>query len=520
MNVLMVAAENAALPGGKVGGIGDVIRDIPGALIALGHEVDVVIPGYQHFSRLPGARRVGAVEVRFRGVSEHVEIYELARYCVNGHLRCWVLEHPLFAPCGSGKIYCDDPPGSPFATDASKYALFCIAVLQACIEGYWRNPDILHLHDWHAALAALLVRQHPDYQCLGKLRLVYTIHNLALQGVRPFEGDWSSLRAWFPDLNIEYDLIADTRYPECVNPMRLGINLSDRVQAVSPNYAREIQAPSHAEIGFFGGEGLEDDLRRAAAEGRLKGILNGCEYPETDEAELDFAEVLDAMEAELLRWLADQPQVSNSNLLALRRIDGWRRGAEKTRPPFLMTSIGRVTGQKVALLLTEMPDGRPALEAVLECLGDSGKFVMVGSGDRHMEQQLVKISARYSNFVFLCGYAEALSDVLYHSGDLFLMPSSFEPCGISQMLAMRGGQPCLVHHVGGLVDTVLDGENGFSFSGANPQEQIQGMLAALEKALQLRNQHIEQWRVLRARAKASRFLWADAAHAYVTDLYS
>ncbi|WP_269620710.1 glycogen synthase [Zhongshania sp. BJYM1] len=520
MKILMVAAENAVLPGGKVGGIGDVIRDIPAALAELGHQVDVVIPGYQHFSKLPGAKRVGAVDVSFRGVGEHLEIFELTSDKLTDGVRCWVVDHPLFAPCGSGKIYCNDPPGRPFASDASKFALFGVAVAQACIEQYWPKLDVIHLHDWHAAFIALLVRYMPAYQSLAKHRMVYTIHNLSLQGVRPVEGDESSLHAWFPQLHDYPQEIVDTRYSQCVNPMRMGINLCDRVQAVSPSYAREIQAPSNIESGYVGGEGLEDDLRRAASEGRLKGILNGAEYPKTKTSRYRLNQLLDAAETQLLQWVAATPLVTNSNLLALRRADIWRRTGGGAGNNFLMTSVGRLTDQKVTLLLKNMPDGRPALEHLLERLGTEGRMILLGSGDTILEQKLVDISARHQNFMFLCGYADTLTDVLYDSGDLFLMPSSFEPCGISQMLAMRAGQPCLVHHVGGLIDTVIDGENGFAFSGANQLQQMQNMIRRFDDILILRSQKPEDWNSIRKRAKDSRFLWSNAAKDYVSQLYS
>lgn len=516
----MVAAENAVLPGGKVGGIGDVIRDIPVALAELGHQVDVVIPGYQQFSKLPGVTLVGTVEVSFRGISEHLEIFELPPNKLADGVRCWVVEHPLFAPCGSGKIYCNDPPGRPFALDASKFALFCLAVAQACVDQHWPALDVIHLHDWHAAFVALLVRYMPAYQSLAKHRLVYTIHNLSLQGIRPFEGDESSLHAWFPELCDYPQGIADTRYPQCVNPMRMGINLCDQVQAVSPTYAREIQAPSNAESGYFGGEGLEDDLRRIASEGRLKGILNGCEYPKTAASQYRPNQILDAAEAQLLQWVAAQPQLSNSNALALRRVDIWRDSGTRAGNNFLITSIGRLTAQKVTLLLQNMSDGRPALEHLLERLSTEGRMILLGNGDPILEQRMVEISARHENFLFLCGYADQLTDALYTAGDLFLMPSSFEPCGISQMLAMRAGQPCLVHHVGGLVDTVIDSENGFAFSGANQQQKMQNMLQRFEDILVLRNQQPEVWQGIRQRAKNSRFLWSEVAQAYVSKLYS
>ena len=127
MKILMVAAENGALPGGKVGGIGDVLRDIPRALAALGHQVTVLMPAYGRYAQMPGARRLSAIQVPFSGGEEEVQLFSLA---ASGGAQQQVVDHPQFAACGSGKIYCDDPPERPFATDGTKFALLCATVAE------------------------------------------------------------------------------------------------------------------------------------------------------------------------------------------------------------------------------------------------------------------------------------------------------------------------------------------------------------------------------------------------------
>ncbi|HEY7776759.1 MAG TPA: glycogen/starch synthase, partial [Kineobactrum sp.] len=254
MKILMVAAENGALPGGKVGGMGDVIRDVPSALAALGHELTVLTPGYQHFSRRPGAVQTATIEVPFGAAAESVEVWALPPDPLHPGVSYRVLEHPLLAPCGAGKVYCDDPPGQPFAMDASKFALFCAAVARALVQGHLEPPDVVHLHDWHTAMVALLIRFDPSFARLQPLHLVYTIHNLALQGIRPVRSDDSALTSWFPQLGWDHELVGDPRYPDCFNPMRAGINLCHKVHTVSPTYAAEIQTDA-------AGEGLASDLR-------------------------------------------------------------------------------------------------------------------------------------------------------------------------------------------------------------------------------------------------------------------
>jgi starch synthase len=290
--------------------------------------------------------------------------------------------------------------------------------------------------------------------------------------------------------------------------MRAGIRLCDKVHAVSPTYAREIQDSA--------GEGLQADLREAAGEGRLTGILNGCEYPAVPGRAPSFIRLLQLAEAELERWIGAEPSAIHQ--LARHKIAALLQ-ARSPKPAPLVTSVGRLTDQKVRLLHTSLPDGRSTLESLLDRLGSDGFLLMLGSGDPALEQFLTDISARHDNFLFLCGFSEALSELIYRSGHLFLMPSSFEPCGISQMLAMRAGQPCLVHAVGGLADTVQDGVTGFCFGGDSEQQQVEQLLQRFDDALQLHARHPKQWRALRQRAAAQRFRWDDVARDYVSQLY-
>ena len=328
MKILMVAAENDALPRGKVGGIGDVVRDIPLALAKIGQELDVVMPGYGSFSKLAGAQHIITLEVMFAWQLQSVDIFKVSleksqfnsAKTVPNNVTQWVIEHPLFAIGGIGKIYCDDPDNRPFASDASKFALFSAAVAKAVISNVFGHVDILHLHDWHTAMVSVLRAYDPEYQALKAIKTVYTIHNLALQGIRPIEGDDSSLRSWFPALSFDHNQINDPRYPHCFNPMRSGINLSDKVHAVSPTYAQEILLASNVEQGYFGGEGLENDLRVAADSGRLHGILNGCEYPDKVKAGLSLDDLIALSEREVLKWIADKPLVDNAHLIAINAV--------------------------------------------------------------------------------------------------------------------------------------------------------------------------------------------------------
>jgi starch synthase len=510
MHILMVAAENDALPGAKVGGVADVVRDVPQALAEQGVTVDVVIPdyGFESMERT----HLADVSVVFNAQPQQLTLWKITQPKKN--VQQIVIAHPLFSQ--SGSVYCNDAPGRPFATDATKFALFNAAVCEALLQGVLTRPDALHLHDWHSACVAVLVKFDPRYRSLADLPLVYTVHNLALQGIRPFKHDESSLEAWFPSLSYNGQHLCDPRYPHCFNPMRSAINLADKVHLVSPTYSQEVLQPSHPEQGFFGGEGLEHDLQQAAQQGKVVGILNGCEYPDSRESSSDLFALYQQMELVLLTWMANHEQLASGHYIAHQRLQYFQ--ATAFNGP-LLTSVGRLTEQKVQLLCQPI-EGVLAIDKVCSSINEfGGRLVVLGSGDKALENVFIKAMARNQNLLFLPGYAEKVGDLLYQCGDLFLMPSSFEPCGISQMLAMRAGQPCLVHSVGGLKDTVIANKNGFSFSGDSFASQVTAMLSCLHEALTMRAEDKQQWQQIQGAAKSARFSWQQVAAKYITDLY-
>jgi starch synthase len=517
-HILMIAAENGAIPGGKVGGIGDVVRDVPRALTKRAHSVSVITPAYGAFVRLPGVIKIKSLKVPFAGIKLTVDIYQLPVEKGQPEIRHFVIDHALFSHCGIGKIYCDDPPDRPFANDASKFALFCGAVAEAIFAGVFGMPDVLHLHDWHAALLLVLRHYMPRYKLLQSIRCAYTIHNLALQGVRPFKGDKSSLEEWFPDLVYDPATLGDPRWADCLNPMASAIRLADSVHAVSPNYAQEILQPSHSSLGQYGGEGLEKDLQQADLENRLVGILNGCEYPKKKPGNSnpnDWPHLILQMQKAVLLWASKSVNLSSHHFIAMNGLNQ----LSHERPTLLLTSVGRITDQKVALMRQQTSSGIPALHAVLDALSDYGMLLVVGSGDQDCEQFLNETAAGYQNFTFLRGYSDDLANSFFQQGDLFFMPSSFEPCGISQMLALRAGQPCLVHGVGGLKDTIIDNKTGFVFEGKNLTGQADAMVEKLQEAIKLHRTSPAKWKKIGKAASKARFEWTNSIDAYLTQLY-
>jgi starch synthase len=510
--ILMVAAENGVLPGGKVGGIGDVIAGLPLALADLDWAPTVMTPAYGVFNLLPGAESLLELSLPFAGGQETVRVLRVPG--PDRRVTHLVLDNPLFSPRGPGKIYCHDDSGRPFATDAGKFALLGAAVAAYLLQSE-DVPHVVHLHDWHAALFLALRAFDPACGPLRAIRTVYTIHNLALQGIRPLRHDASALESWFPDLAYDYEQLRDPRYADCVNPMAVGIRLADCVSTVSASYAREILQPNDPALGFHGGEGLEQDLRLADSESRLAGILNGVSYEPRLPMPPRWVALIDAMADQSRSWNQAGSMSGQALEAVSAKLDILRRG----RPANVLVSIGRMTSQKAELFLQQTGDGRSALDAILDELGDRGLFIMLGSGDHQLEQAVAECARGRANFLFLCGYSEALPHMLYATGDLFLMPSSFEPCGISQMLAMRSGQPCVVHAVGGLKDTVEDQLTGFVFDGGSLEEKAGNFVRSVSGALALKSSSPRQWAAIRTRAAAQRFTWALSARQYQEKVY-
>lgn len=524
LNILMVAAENDGIPQCKVGGIGDVIRDIPAALADLGCRTSIVTPSYGFLHELGGSVRVASIRFAFAGHSEEAVLYRVRpRTGPAERSTHYVIDHPAFLSYNAEKeqydIYSHDPLGRPFATDATKFACFCAAVAAAIKDNLFGALNVLHLHDWHAAFLLVLRKYDPAYASLKNIRTAYTIHNLALQGIRPLSGDRSSLESWYPHIPFGLEIpgeVCDPRWIDCINPMAVGIRLADAVHTVSPSYANEILEPSRPPQ-FSGGEGLDRDLQRATAESRLHGILNGCEYPDVLPEKSGIKELLALIKAEAARWASRKTTLSFTDFTLFQTLE--KLEAARSKPGFIAVSISRIVEQKMLLLKAPGSDGVTGLEKILKAVGPKGLYILLGNGDREYEAFLAETAATHRNFLFLNSYAAKAAEALYASGNLFLMPSSFEPCGIGQMIAMRAGQPCLVHRTGGLRDTVQDGVNGFCFEGATLHEQVDAMESALKEALRLRTDDREKWQTICKAAAEARFLWSDSAKQYIEKLY-
>ncbi len=505
----MVASENGALRSGKVGGLADVVRDLPHSLAATGCEVTVITPSYGILHRDNPSRHFGSIDFPFAGKKQSAEILRLEAQRPHELVTHLAIEHPGLR---GNPIYYNDPSASPFLRDARKFALFCSAVGQFLCRR--EHPFVLHLHDWHTGTIFLLRELHQEFRNLRGVRTLFTLHNVAIQGTRQFSGP-SSVEEWFPELFKKTDWIEQWRDPQwkepCFNPMLSGIRLADKVNTVSVGYANEILKPSDHPNGFYGGEGLEKALGVRSREGDLSGILNGCEYPPPKERQpLATAQVLNFLYDEVL---SESGKFGTS---VAGRIDTVRR----LNPTFLLTGVTRIVEQKVRLFFEKGSDGNPAIESIMRLVaGNNGAYIFVGNGLEEYEKMLSEVMQRHEGFIFLNAYSEVISEAVYRGGTLFLMPSSFEPCGISQMIAMREGQPCLVHAVGGLHDTVSNGVNGFSFTGKDLPEQADAVVAAAREAMHMFLKEPVRWDAIRSNALASRFTWTKSAQQYLDLLF-
>ncbi len=507
-NFLFVAAENDAIADCKAGGMGDVVRDVPRQISERGDKVHVVAPSYSRLHQ-KGTFKT-KLNLQLRGMVYTAELFEVIPKKEFRNIHHYVIHHPEIEAGGIAHIYHDDPT-EPFYTDAIKYFIFCTGVAEAIKKDAFGKLDVVHMHDWHSSLVLFLKQYHPAYKSLRKIRFVYSIHNLAIQGIRPFEDNYSSLRNWYPEVPLDRKGLMDYRYQDCVNLMALGIRLADAVHTVSPSYKEDVLKPSSPPE-FIGGEGLEKDLTDADNEGRLFGILNGSNYKNIREAEKGFI-YRNTVKA-LFKWLQEESKKYKADFLA--------HTGEKVmefvddRPEFIVSSVARLTEQKF-YFFKRSPDAFIEILRKLEKV--NGIFMLLGTGAPEYEEVFRDLSYKHKNFVFTNGQSEDLIDSIYLESHLYFMPSLFEPCGISQMLAMRNGNPCLVHHTGGLKDTVSHLKTGFSFGGKTYDEKITNMLAAFDLALDIFQNDKPKWKKIAANAKKMRFTWEKSVDKYYEKLY-
>jgi starch synthase len=434
--VLFVASE--ALPFVKTGGLADVAYALPKDLLKSGVDVAVMLPKH---SAVKAAHQdeletIAETEIRLGWRTKYMGIQTLTR---DGISYYFIDNEDYFG----GAVY----KGGD--AESEQYLYFCRAVL-AALPFIEFKPDILHCNDWHTGMIPMLLRTQLGLTELGHIKTIFTIHNIKFQGAMGFK--------LMQDLLSIPDRYYTPEYIEAngaANMMKAALVFADRITTVSPTYAREILHP------FFG-MGMEGILRARQAD--LSGILNGVD-PEDFDPEAD-----PALTAHFdIDHLAGKRECKK----ALRSEFSMNI---KLSDPFLCM-VTRLTAQKGLDLV------RQVLEALLaEGMG----FVLVGSGDREYEEFFNYIAAKYpAQAGIWIGYNEDLAHRVYAGADFLLMPSEFEPCGLSQMIAQRYGTLPIVRETGGLVDTVspynqyTKSGDGFSFGPFNAHDMLHIIRLAL-----------------------------------------
>ncbi len=466
--VLFVTAECA--PFIKAGGLGDVAASLPGAV--KGCEVRVVLPYYSCMNdEITEFAFHASFVVDFEGGRRRVRVYRAERSGVEHYF----LQAPDY-------FTCEKPYDGDCGVETQRFAFFACA-LMAALPALGYRPDILHLNDWHtgplAAMIAYRRRHDPFY---ANMRTIFTIHNLRYQGV--CDRDYMQYCTRLPDE--VFDTGGMAWYDRTANPMRCGLYYADRVTTVSERYAEEIQQPEF-------GEGMDGLLRERSAV--VSGIVNGLDYemfsPEADtyltRGHYGPADVREG------KWRYKEQLQREFGL----RID---------RDAFLAASISRLTDQK----------GIDLIVAAAEQLVSRGaQIIITGDGDDRHTRMVNELAKRFPGQIAAYPvFNEAFSRILYAAADALLMPSRFEPCGLSQLIAMRYGTVPIVRRTGGLRDTVTPCEGGaglgFVFDGYTPGE----FDAAFAAAERLYHGDRRAWDALIQRDMRADFSWDASAVRY------
>ena len=472
MNILYVTSE--AVPFCKTGGLADVSGSLPPSLAKNGDRVSVILPLYKTVKEKwqSELRFEKYIYVRLAWRRIYCGLFSVEREGVTWY---FVDNEQYFLRDGLYGHY----------DDGERFGFFSRAVTELLKE-LPDKPDVVHCNDWQSALVPVYLRDEAVRDDFYKgIRTVITVHNIEYQG-RFGRGTLEDLfglnRGWYDDGTIAFD--GD------VNLLKAAIMTADAVTAVSPTYADELKYPYFA-------HGLDGVMRRNA--GKLHGVLNG----------IDMARYDPRQDKNLAcRYSEKSLCGKGKNKHALQTKMGL---AEKSDTPIL-AMVSRLVAHKGLDLVCAM------LERFME---KDVQFVVLGKGDAGYEDFFRRAQQRYPGRISTyLGYSEELAMQIYGGSDLFLMPSKSEPCGLSQMIAMRYGTVPIVRETGGLKDTVRAYEacsgvgNGFSFANYNAGD----MCHVICEAIDLYHNDKKAYRLLQTRGMTGDFSWTRSAQAY-HDIY-
>ena len=430
MRVLFASSE--IFPHAKSGGLADVADALPHALKEF-VDISRVMPLYGFMSVYRFKKQMD-FKLNLSGIEYKIVIYSQLK----DDITTYFIKAPLLST--TQNLYTDK--NGSYANNDLRFAIFCMAVVKLCIK---LKIDILHLNDWHSALAALYIKDKKL-----NIKTIFTIHNLAYQGVFEFE---SLKRIGVDERYFHMDSL---EFYGGVNFLKAGVAYSDAITTVSPSYAKEILTKEF-------GCGLDGFLN--LHKNKLSGVLNGIN-----------TEIFDPKTDKYIFCNFDKNSMQNKYK---NKVDFIKNSTLKDprRPLFVM--ISRLVEQKGVDLI---------VSSLKKLLKNKINLFILGEGDEQISSKLLELSKLYDNFEFFKGYDEPLSHKVYASGDFLLMPSRFEPCGLNQMIAMRYATIPLVHSVGGLQDSVDENTlacgSGIVFKKFTQKE----FLGAFDRALKLKKE--------------------------------
>ena len=473
MHIVFAASECA--PWAKTGGLAEVIGSLPREIAALGHKVTVYVPYYRQVREQMPEKKYA-----IRSITIPFQYYSRFAAILDGGVHDGVQVYFVHSPELFDREFLYGTAAGPYPDNWERFALYCRAVLEASKE--LGAPDVFHAHDWQAALLPVYLRTLYDFDPVLRNRaVVETVHNAAHQGRFPAETVAKLLFPW------DIFTMEKVEFYNDFNFLKGGVVYSDQVTTVSRRYAEEIQTPEY-------GAGLDGVFRRRGPE--LTGILNGVDYRQWNPAK--DGNIAAHYTPENLEGKA----VCRKDLL---HAFGAGTVSETTA---VMGMVTRMTTQKGIDLLAQTMDALLREDVVLTILG---------SGEEYYENLARELAERHAGRVLVrIAYDETLAHKVKAGADMLLMPSRFEPCGLTQFHAMKYGTVPVVHGTGGLDDTVEEWSadapigTGFKFHGFDPEN----FAGAVRKAVGVFRKK-EAWTMLMRRAMAKDFSWGKSAPEYV-----
>jgi starch synthase len=468
MKILHAAAE--VFPLIKTGGLADVVSALPKALLNLGADVRLVLPGVPAvMSAVESLLVVCEIGPKMGAAKVTLKLGQVA----GSGIPIYVVDAPYFFKRDSllGSPYVSRS-GEQWIDNAQRFALLgwvAAHIALGELDEHW-CPDVLHAHDWHAAMACAYVAANPA----RTVATVFTVHNLAYQGT--FDGaDFGLL-----GLPARFMSPQGVEFHGHCSFMKAGLNFADRITTVSPNYAREIMT---SEFGC-GVEGVIQSRRDV-----VSGILNGVDAdvwnPETDEL-INTQYGVDSLAKKALC------KAHLQKTLGLK--------VDLKAPLFAVVS--RLTSQKGLDLV---------LDALPLLLAQGGQLAVQGSGDATLQEEFEAAAKSYPKQIAVkLGYDEPFAHQMIAGADVMLVPSRFEPCGLTQLYALRYGTLPLVRKVGGLADTVVDADTGFVFEAAT----VKGLSEAIQRTCKT-YANPKRWKAMMDKAMIQNFSWEDSAQKYM-----